>query len=138
MYVAKPTLASIGRVTEAFAEAITLALAGKLDPHHIEYALKSVIGKAEQNGPIVYSVAFLAAVLNQPEEATEEDPDRALHLLQLANLTFRGERILRLRFGMEDGKVWALEQVADKYAITRERVRQIESTALAEIRRHLP
>jgi RNA polymerase primary sigma factor len=47
-----------------------------------------------------------------------------------------------LRFGFEDGAKWTLEQIGDELGVTRERIRQLEATALAAlrpkaIRRHL-
>ena len=52
----------------------------------------------------------------------------------LASLTPREARILRLRFGMEDGKAYTLEEVGDKFGLTRERIRQIEGKALRRLR----
>ena len=49
-------------------------------------------------------------------------------------LTEREARVLRLRFGFEDGKVRTLEEVGWIYQVTRERIRQIESKALAKLR----
>ncbi|NLK95942.1 MAG: sigma-70 family RNA polymerase sigma factor [Clostridiales bacterium] len=53
----------------------------------------------------------------------------------LSELTEREERILRLRFGFVDGKVWTLEEVGKEYNVTRERIRQIEVRALKRIRK---
>lgn len=52
----------------------------------------------------------------------------------LSSLTEREERILRLRFGFEDGRMWTLEEVGKEYHVTRERVRQIEAKSLLRIR----
>ena len=49
-------------------------------------------------------------------------------------LTDREARVLRLRFGFEDGKVRTLEEVGWIYQVTRERIRQIESKALSKLR----
>jgi len=52
----------------------------------------------------------------------------------LATLSPREARILRLRFGMENGTTYTLEEVGDKFGLTRERIRQIEGKALRRLR----
>jgi RNA polymerase primary sigma factor len=52
----------------------------------------------------------------------------------LSTLDPRSERILKLRFGLNDGVEHTLEEVGQKFGITRERVRQIESAALKKLR----
>jgi len=52
----------------------------------------------------------------------------------LGSLTAREGRILRLRFGLYDGKTYTLEEVGQKFGVTRERVRQIEAAALKKLR----
>ncbi len=70
----------------------------------------------------------------QPDEMTD------VHLLNdtleilLDGLTAREARILRLRYGLDDGKTRTLHQVAEKFGLSRERIRQIEREALAKIR----
>lgn len=51
-----------------------------------------------------------------------------------ASLTVREARILRLRYGLQDGQARTLQEVADKFGMSRERVRQIEREALAKMR----
>jgi RNA polymerase primary sigma factor len=52
----------------------------------------------------------------------------------LASLTPREGYILRLRFGLRDGHVYTLEEVGQKFGVTRERIRQIEAKALHKLR----
>jgi RNA polymerase primary sigma factor len=52
----------------------------------------------------------------------------------LSDLTEREQRVIRLRFGLIDGRVWTLEEVGKEYNVTRERIRQIESRALHRLR----
>jgi len=52
----------------------------------------------------------------------------------LATLTPREARILRLRFGLLDGRSYTLEEVGQKFGLTRERIRQIEGKALRRLR----
>jgi RNA polymerase primary sigma factor len=52
----------------------------------------------------------------------------------LKTLTPREEKIIRMRFGMEDGSEHTLEEVGQVFAVTRERIRQIEAKALRKLR----
>ena len=52
----------------------------------------------------------------------------------LEGLSDREQRIIRLRFGFVDGRVWTLEEVGREYKVTRERIRQIEVKALDRLR----
>ncbi len=52
----------------------------------------------------------------------------------LATLTPREARILRLRFGLHDGHSYTLQEVGEKFGLTRERIRQIEAEALQRLR----
>jgi RNA polymerase primary sigma factor len=49
-------------------------------------------------------------------------------------LTPREERIIKMRFGLEDGTEHTLEEVGQKFGVTRERIRQIEAKALRKLR----
>lgn len=52
----------------------------------------------------------------------------------LSTLTEREEKVLRLRFGLEDGRSRTLEEVGKEFNVTRERIRQIEAKALRKLR----
>ncbi|MBR5136857.1 MAG: RNA polymerase sigma factor RpoD [Clostridia bacterium] len=52
----------------------------------------------------------------------------------LKSLTPREEKVLRLRFGLDDGKARTLEEVGREFSVTRERIRQIEAKALRKLR----
>ena len=52
----------------------------------------------------------------------------------LSTLTPREEKVLRLRFGIEDGRTRTLEEVGKEFNVTRERIRQIEAKALRKLR----
>ena len=52
----------------------------------------------------------------------------------LETLTEREEKVLRLRFGLEDGQCRTLEEVGQIFGVTRERIRQIEAKALRKMR----
>ena len=52
----------------------------------------------------------------------------------LNTLTPREERIIKMRFGLEDGTEYTLEEVGQNFGVTRERIRQIEAKALRKLR----
>ena len=52
----------------------------------------------------------------------------------LDTLTPREEKVLRLRFGLDDGRARTLEEVGKEFNVTRERIRQIEAKALRKLR----
>lgn len=78
-----------------------------------------------------------------PDEETETPYDAASNVLlkeQISNLmkkelTEREEMVLRLRFGLDDGKSRTLEEVGKVFDVTRERIRQIEAKALKKLNR---
>ena len=52
----------------------------------------------------------------------------------LHKLTPREEKVLRLRYGIDDGRPRTLEEVGHEFNVTRERIRQIEAKALKKLR----
>lgn len=52
----------------------------------------------------------------------------------LETLTPREQKVLKLRFGLEDGRARTLEEVGKEFNVTRERIRQIEAKALRKLR----
>ena len=74
------------------------------------------------------------------EDASEPSEAASFTLLKeqlmevLATLTPREEKVLRLRFGLEDGRTRTLEEVGKEFNVTRERIRQIEAKALRKLR----
>ena len=74
------------------------------------------------------------------EDASEPAEAASFTLLKeqlvsvLSTLTPREEKVLRLRFGIEDGRTRTLEEVGKEFKVTRERIRQIEAKALRKLR----
>jgi RNA polymerase primary sigma factor len=58
--------------------------------------------------------------------------EQTAHVLR--TLTAREEKIMKMRFGLEDGSEHTLEEVGRSFAVTRERIRQIEAKALRKLR----
>ena len=76
-----------------------------------------------------------------PDEDASEPAEAASYTLLkeqlqevLSTLTPREEKVLKLRFGLEDGRTRTLEEVGREFNVTRERIRQIEAKALRKLR----
>ena len=54
--------------------------------------------------------------------------------VRVHSLTAREEKVVRMRFGLEDGSEHTLEEIGLEFAVTRERIRQIEAKALRKLR----
>jgi RNA polymerase primary sigma factor len=85
-----------------------------------DFSLSDLI---EDRGAVVPDDAATRALL---DEAVRE---------ALGHLSEREQEVVRLRFGLDDGKIRTLEEVGREFGVTRERVRQIESKTLAKLRR---
>lgn len=78
----------------------------------------------------------------EDEKMLSPDQEAALRLLKdhikdiLIDLMPREQKILRMRFGLDDGITHTLEEVGKEFGVTRERIRQIEAKALEKIRQH--
>jgi len=72
--------------------------------------------------------------LVSPAEAVINVSLKEQTALVLHTLTPREEKIMKMRFGLEDGSEHTLEEVGLEFAVTRERIRQIEAKALRKLR----
>jgi len=76
----------------------------------------------------------------EDQDAPAPTEEAAYHMLReqlgevLDTLTDREESVLRLRFGLDDGRARTLEEVGQVFGVTRERIRQIEAKALRKLR----
>jgi RNA polymerase primary sigma factor len=84
-----------------------------------DFSLSDLI---EDEGAVAPSEAAARAMLN---EAVNQ---------ALAELSEREQKVVRLRFGLDDGQMRTLEEVGKEFGVTRERIRQIESKTLAKLR----
>ncbi|HEX3568589.1 MAG TPA: RNA polymerase sigma factor RpoD [Candidatus Saccharimonadales bacterium] len=120
----------------------------------IAAAMEIEVDKVEHIMKIKQDISSLDASIRDDEEESVladfiEDEDTispedsaTMQLLKeqvkgmLGALTEREQKILKLRFGLEDGKQHTLEEVGQEFSVTRERIRQIEAKALAKLRKH--
>jgi RNA polymerase primary sigma factor len=84
-----------------------------------DFSLSDLI---EDQGAVVPADAAARALLN---EAVKQ---------ALSELSEREQKVVRLRFGLDDGQMRTLEEVGKEFGVTRERIRQIESKTLAKLR----
>lgn len=96
-------------------------------------SLESPVGEEEDSklGDFIEDKESLS-----PEEVTirsmmKLDLDEFLQFL-----TAREQKILKMRFGLEDGRTHTLEEVGKEFGVTRERIRQIEAKALQKLKKH--
>lgn len=117
----------------------------EMEPEKVEYVMKikqdihSLDAGVGRDGDDEDSV--LGDFIEDEDAASPED-SAASQLLKeqvqdiLGVLTEREQKIVKMRFGLEDGKSHTLEEVGQEFAVTRERIRQIEAKALTKLRKH--
>lgn len=117
----------------------------EMEPEKVEYVMKikqditSLDAGVGRDGDDEDSV--LKDFIEDEDSATPEE-SAANQLLKeqvqaiLSTLSDREQKIIKMRFGLENGKSHTLEEVGQEFAVTRERIRQIEAKALAKLRKH--
>ena len=84
------------------------------------------------------------SIQDMVEDKTETTPEEAMNILVqkeevkelLETLNGREQEVIRLRYGLGDGKTHTLEEIGGRLGITRERVRQIEARAMEKLRKN--
>ncbi|HRN50985.1 MAG TPA: sigma-70 family RNA polymerase sigma factor [Anaerolineales bacterium] len=122
------TLAELAEALEVNAEEIELITTAGYQPHSLE----TPIGSDEDSvlGELIEDESSPSPEESTAQSLLEQDLARTID----ETLPLREARILRLRFGLDDGKVHSLSDVGRKLGVTRERVRQIEAQALRKLR----
>ena len=116
-----------------------------MEPDKIEYVMKikqdihSLDAGVGRDGDEEDSV--LGDFIEDEDTATPEESASSQLLKEqvqgiLASVSDREQKIIKMRFGLENGKSHTLEEVGQEFAVTRERIRQIEAKALAKLRKH--
>lgn len=117
----------------------------EMEPEKVEYVIKikqditSLDAGVGRDGEDEDSV--LGDFIEDEEGATPEESATNQLLKEqvqsvLSTLSEREQKIIKMRFGLENGKSHTLEEVGQEFAVTRERIRQIEAKALAKLRKH--
>jgi RNA polymerase primary sigma factor len=117
----------------------------EMEPEKVEYVIKikqditSLDAGVGRDGEDEDSV--LGDFIEDEDGQTPEE-SATMQLLKeqvqsvLSTLSDREQKIIKMRFGLENGKSHTLEEVGQEFAVTRERIRQIEAKALAKLRKH--
>jgi len=117
----------------------------EMEPDKVEYVMKikqdiqSLDAGVGRDGEEEDS--SLKDFIEDEESATPEESATSQLLKEqvqsvLSALSDREQKIIRMRFGLDNGKSHTLEEVGQEFAVTRERIRQIEAKALAKLRKH--
>jgi RNA polymerase primary sigma factor len=120
-----------------------IAAAMDMDVDKVEYVMKikQDITSLDANVRDDDDDSVLADFIEDDEAVSPEDAATTQLLKEqvkdmLGVLTDREQKILKMRFGLEDGKSHTLEEVGQEFSVTRERIRQIEAKALSKLRKH--
>jgi len=122
-----------------------LALELEMEPEKVEYVIKikqdihsldAGVGRDGEDedtvlGDFVEDEDMVSPVDSAADQLLKEQVQSIL-----GTLSEREQKILKMRFGLEDGKSHTLEEVGQEFSVTRERIRQIEAKALTKLRKH--
>lgn len=126
----EPTNEEIAKEMDISIERVENIMKIKQDPSSIDAPIKD-----EEDDSV------LADFIEDEESVTPEESASGQLLKEqvremLSALSDREQKIIKLRFGLEDGRNHTLEEVGQEFSVTRERIRQIEAKALAKLRKH--
>ncbi len=117
----------------------------EMEPEKVEYVIKIKQDITSLDAGVGRDEGEDDSVLGdfiEDEETASPEESAASQLLKeqvqgvLSSLSEREQKIIKMRFGLENGKSHTLEEVGQEFAVTRERIRQIEAKALAKLRKH--
>jgi len=118
----------------------------EMEPEKVEYVIKikqdiqsldAGVGRdGEDDGESTLSEFIEDEESDTPEQSATNQLLKEQVQQVLSSLSDREQKIVRMRFGLDNGKSHTLEEVGQEFAVTRERIRQIEAKALAKLRKH--
>ncbi len=117
----------------------------EMEPDKVEYVIKIKQDITSLDAGVGRDGEDEDSVLGDFIEDEDGKPPEELATMQLlkeqvqavlSTLSDREQKIIKMRFGLENGKSHTLEEVGQEFAVTRERIRQIEAKALAKLRKH--
>lgn len=128
----EPTIEELAKELEMEPEKVEYVIKIKQDIHSLDAGVgrdgedeDSVLGDFVEDDNTVSPVDSAADQLLKEQVQTI-----------LGALSEREQKILKMRFGLDDGKSHTLEEVGQEFSVTRERIRQIEAKALTKLRKH--
>jgi len=126
-YEREPTVEEIAKKCDLSPQRVREIMRISQDP----LSLDSPVSE-ENNSELADTVADAQAVM--PADAATAHSLQEQIVAALDELTERDKEVIRLRFGLDDGRPQTLEEVGKHFGVTRERIRQIESKTLAKLR----
>lgn len=136
------------RMTQELNREPTIEELGKeleMEPEKVEYVMKikqdissldAGVGRDGEDEDSVLGDFIEDEDTATPEESASNQLLKEQVQAVLSTLSDREQKIIKMRFGLENGKSHTLEEVGQEFAVTRERIRQIEAKALAKLRKH--
>lgn len=122
----EPTVEEIAKVMEIPIERVTEIQKIAQDPLSLEDPVGDEDSKVGDYVPDETSI--------MPDEAATNSMLKNQIMTVIETLTPREQKVIRLRYGLDDGNTKTLEQVGQEFNVTRERIRQIEAKALRKLR----
>lgn len=113
-----------------------------MDIDKVNYIMKIKQDTIPLESPVGEEEDSVLADFIEDQESVTPDEAATYELLKehisevLDLLTPREQRILRMRFGLDDGRAHTLEETGQEFGVTRERIRQIEAKALVKLKKH--
>lgn len=117
----------------------------EMEPAKVEYVIKikqditsldAGVGRDGEDEDSVLGDFIEDNESDTPEESATSQLLKEQVQSVLSTLSDREQKIVKMRFGLEGGKSHTLEEVGREFAVTRERIRQIEAKALTKLRKH--
>lgn len=117
----------------------------EMEPEKVEYVMKikqditsldAGVGRDGEDEDSVLGDFIEDEDSKTPQDSATEQLLKEQVQSVLSTLSDREQKIIKMRFGLENGKSHTLEEVGQEFAVTRERIRQIEAKALAKLRKH--
>lgn len=127
----EPTIDELAREMEMEPEKIEYVMKIKQDVNSLDAAVRD-----DEEDSVLGDFIEDEDTKSPDESATEQLLKEQVQGILESALSERELKIVKMRFGLEDGKNHTLEEVGHEFSVTRERIRQIEAKALAKLRKH--
>lgn len=127
----EPTIDELAKEMEMEPEKIEYVMKIKQDVNSLDAAVRD-----DEEDSVLGDFIEDEDTKSPDESATEQLLKEQVQGILESALSERELKIIKMRFGLEDGKNHTLEEVGHEFAVTRERIRQIEAKALAKLRKH--
>lgn len=127
----EPTIEELSKELEMEPEKIEYVIKIKQDVNSLDAAVRD-----DEEDSVLGDFIEDEDTKSPDEAATEQLLKEQVQNILASALSERELKIVKMRFGLEDGKNHTLEEVGHEFSVTRERIRQIEAKALAKLRKH--